>query len=310
MTEMQWDEREWRWVVGGLGFPEAPRWHDGRLYVSEIFGGQVIAVDDPGAGGFGAPGSAKPESGKPGSGAAAVEVIIRVPGRPSGLGWRPDGTLLVVSMHDRRLLAVDASGTTTTVADVAHLAGGDTNDMVVDARGRAYLGNFGYDYAGGEVRRAAQIVLVDATGAASVVAEDVWFPNGMVVTPDGTALIVAETPAERLTAFTINADGSLRDRRLWAALTGAQAEAPRPDGLTLDAEGAIWVASPGTGELLRVAEGGRILDGGRAPRGAAQACALGGPDGRTLYVCSSLSHEPDDRRGAILATRVEVPAAC
>jgi sugar lactone lactonase YvrE len=282
-----WADREWRTVVGGLGFPEAPRWHDGRLYVSEIFGGRVIAIDDPSV-----------------AGVVTTTVVAEVTTRPSGLGWRPDGTLLVVSMQTRQLMAVGDDASLSVVADAAALVGGDLNDMVVDARGRAYIGNFGYDYAAGAPREAAQLVLIDEVGSVCVVAADVWFPNGMVLSPDGATLIVAETPAERLTAFRVLDDGSLVERRTWAALAGA-----RPDGIALDAEGAVWVASPGTGELLRVAEGGTVLDGGAAPRGAAQACALGGPDGRTLYVCSSLSHEPDDHRGAVLATRVEVPAA-
>ena len=140
-----------------------------------------------------------------------------------------------------------------------------------------------------------------------MVAGDVWFPNGMAVTPDGRTLLLAETPAERLTAFTISNDGSLTDRRVFAALDGV-----RPDGIALDADGAVWVASPGTGELLRVAEGGAVLAGGAAPLGMAQACALGGPDGRTLFACCSPSHDPveaSERRSVITATRVEVPAA-
>jgi sugar lactone lactonase YvrE len=184
--------------------------------------------------------------------------------------------------------------------------------MLVDARGNAYVGSFGYDYAAGEERRAAVLVLVDALGNARVVADDVWFPNGMAVTPDGRTLLLAETPAERITAFTINTnggddDGALSDRRVFAALDGA-----RPDGIALDAEGAVWVASPGTGELLRVAEGGAVLGGGPAPHGMAQACALGGPDGRTLFACCSPSHDPVEAaegRSVIAATRVEVPAA-
>jgi sugar lactone lactonase YvrE len=192
------------------------------------------------------------------------------------------------------------------LADLSGLVAGDTNDMVVDARGNAYVGSFGYDYAAGEERRASVLVLVEPSGAARIVAEDVWFPNGMAVSVDGSTLFVAETPAERITAFTIEADGSLRDRRLFADLQGA-----RPDGIALDAEGAIWVASPGTGELLHVAEGS-ILVREPSPEGSALACALGGADGHTLFVCCSPSHDPSEateRRGSVLSRRVDVPSA-
>jgi sugar lactone lactonase YvrE len=281
---------EWQTLATGLAFPEAPRWRDGRLYVSEIFGERVVAIDERGS----------------------VEVVLGLPGRrPSGLGWRPDGSMLVVSMQERELLTLTADGGLESVADLSALVDGDTNDMLVDERGNAYVGSFGYDYAAGEERRAAVLVLVDARGSARVVADDVWFPNGMAVTPDGATLLVAETPAERITAFTVTLggsdDGSLTDRRVFAALDGA-----RPDGIALDAEGAVWLASPGTGELLRVAEGGAVLAGGPAPHGMAQACALGGPDGRTLFACCSPSHDPAEAaegRSLIAATRVDVPAA-
>ena len=284
MSSAGWDSLDWDTVATGLAFPEAPRWRDGRLYVSEIFGGRVVVIDAHGS----------------------VDVVVELPGRrPSGLGWRPDGSMLVVSMQDRRVLrAVDGAGLEE-VADLSALVDGDTNDMLVDARGNAYVGSFGYDYAAGEERRAAVLVLVDALGDARVVADDVWFPNGMAVTPDGSTLLLAETPAERITAFTIEHDGSLGDRRVFAALDGA-----RPDGIALDAEGAVWVASPGSAELLRVAEGGAVLAGGGAPRGMAQACALGGADGRTLFACCSPSHdsvEAAEGRSVIVATRVDVP---
>ena len=277
-------ESAWRTLAAHLAFPEAPRWRDGRLFVSEIFGGRVVVIDADGG----------------------VELVADVPGRPSGIGWWPDGTMLVVSMRRRQVLRVAPGGELAVLADVSALVAGDTNDMVVDARGNAYVGSFGYDYAAGEERRASVLVLVEPSGAARVVADDVWFPNGMVVTPDGTTLLVAETPAERITAFTIAADGSLSERRLFADLRGA-----RPDGIALDASGALWVASPATGELLRVAEG-ELLERQPSPDGSALACALGGPDGRTLFVCCSPSHDPSEateRRGSVMTTRVDVPAA-
>jgi sugar lactone lactonase YvrE len=274
----------WRTVADRLAFPEAPRWRDGRLFLSEIFGGRVVAIDARGG----------------------VEVVAEVPGRPSGLGWWPDGTMLVVSMQRRQVLRAVPGGGLTEHADLSTLVSGDANDMVVDERGNAYVGSFGYDYAAGEERRASVLVLVEPSGAARVVADDVWFPNGMVVTGDGRTLLVAETPAERITAFTVADDGSLSNRRVFADLGGA-----RPDGIALDASGALWVASPATGELLHVAQG-TILERLPSPGGSALACALGGPDGHTLFVCCSPSHDPSEateRRGSVMATRVDVPAA-
>jgi sugar lactone lactonase YvrE len=276
---------EWHTVASELAFPEAPRWRDGSLYVSEIFGGRVVRIDV--------------ERGD-------ATVVAEVPARPSGTGWWPDSTMLVVSMRDRRVLRVGTDGALDVLADLSDLVSGDTNDMVVDGRGNAYVGSFGYDYAAGEERRASVLVLVEPDGRARVVADDVWFPNGMVVTPDGRTLLVAETPAERITAFTIEPDGSLADRHVFAELDGA-----RPDGIALDAEGALWIASPGTGELLRVAQG-EVLERGASPAGSALACALGGADGHTLFVCCSPSHDPSEateRRGTVLARRVDVPAA-
>jgi sugar lactone lactonase YvrE len=281
---MSW--AEWSTVATGLAFPEAPRWRDGRLYVSEIFGERVVAIDERGT----------------------VDVVVELPGRrPSGLGWRPDGMLLVVSMREQCVLGSVEGRPLEEIADLSQLADGDTNDMLVDGRGNAYVGSFGYDFAAGEDRRAAVLVLVDNLGSARVVAEDVWVPNGMAVTADGRTLLLAETHAEHISAFSIADDGSLADRRVFADLDGA-----RPDGIALDAEGAVWVAAPLSGELLRVAEGGAVLGGGAAPYGMAQACALGGPDGRTLFACCSPSHDPVEAaegRSVIAVTRVEVPAA-
>ena len=209
---------DWLVLTKHLAFPEAPRWHDDRLFVSEIFGGRVVSIDADGD----------------------VVPVAEVPGRPSGLGWWPDGTMLVVSMQRRQVLRAAADGELVVLADLSPVVSGDTNDMVVDGRGNAYVGSFGYDYAAAEERRASVLVLVEPNGSARIVADDVWFPNGMVVTPDGRTLLVAETPAERITAFTVADDGSLSDRRVFAHLDGA-----RPDGIALDASGAVWVAVAG-----------------------------------------------------------------
>lgn len=271
-------------IVEGLAFAEAPRWHDGALWFSDFYTHKVSRIDAAGR----------------------MEAVADVPGQPSGLGWTPDGRLLVVSMNDRRLLRQDPEGMTV-VADLAALAPSHCNDMVVDRQGRAYIGNFGFDMMIKEPVRSTVLILVTPDGKARVVADDLLFPNGCVITPDGKTLIVAETFGKRLTAFDIDADGSLYGRRLWADLGDAS-----PDGICLDAEGAVWVASPPTSAFLRVREGGAIIERIGAS-GQAIACALGGEDRRTLYmVIGRVSRAPRalaERSGRIEALRVNVPGA-
>lgn len=198
-------------LVDGLVFPESPRWHNGKLWFSDMHGHWVMTVDSNGN----------------------TEKIVEVPGQPSGLGWLPDGRLLVVSMTDRRLLRLDPDGLTE-IADLRQLASSHCNDMVVDQQGRAYIGNFGFGMIEQEPFALAEIVLVTPDGDARVVAEEMAFPNGSVITPDGRTLIVAETFGPRLTAFDIEPDGSLTGRRIWAEI-----EQAFPDGICLDAENAI-----------------------------------------------------------------------
>jgi sugar lactone lactonase YvrE len=212
-------------LVDGLRFPEGPRWYDGRLWFSDMHSQQVLAVDLDGK----------------------TETIVVVPQDPSGLGWLPDGRLLVVSMQDRRLLRLDPGGLVE-VADLSELASFHCNDMVVDEKGRAYVGNFGFDLHGGQSPMPTGLVLVAPDGSSRVVAEDLRFPNGTVITPDGRTLIVGETFGGCLTAFDVAEDGSLSGRREWARMDKAV-----PDGICLDAEGAIWVASRARG--LRVHAG-------------------------------------------------------
>ncbi|HEU5084860.1 MAG TPA: SMP-30/gluconolactonase/LRE family protein [Acidimicrobiales bacterium] len=275
-------------VVDGLSFPEGPRWHEGRLWFSDMHDHRVLAFD-------------------PASGATTVE--LEVPGQPSGLGWRPDGTMLVVSMTDRRLLAVH-DGRTEEVADLSDVAPFHCNDMVVDARGNAYVGNFGFDLHDPDAdQRTTTLVLVTVDGEVRVVADELFFPNGCVITPDGRTLVVGESFGGRLTAFAIGEDGSLGDRREWARVKGAV-----PDGICLDAGGAIWIASPISHQVLRVAEGGEVLAEIRtSDERQPFACMLGGPDRRTLYVCTALDSEPTaalrDRSGRIEAVEVDVPGA-
>lgn len=272
-------------LLDGLTFPEAPRWHDGRLWFSDFYTQRVLTVTPDGT----------------------VETILEVPQRPSGLGWTPDGALLVVSMLDRRLLRVE-HGVARVLADLSTVATGPCNDMVVDGQGRAYVGNFGYDRHKGEPPRTTCLARVDPDGRVTRAAEDLFFPNGTVITPDGRTMIVGETQGHRLTAFDVAPDGTLSNRRVWAQL----ADAVFPDGICLDAEGAIWVSDARGLSLLRVREGGKI--DGTVSTGSryAFACMLGGADRRTLFVCTSTGSGPamaDKRDGAIETARVDVPGA-
>jgi sugar lactone lactonase YvrE len=273
-------------LFDGLTFPEAPRWRDGRLWFSDFYTHRVLTVTPDGT----------------------AKTIVEIPQRPSGLGWTPDGTLLVVSMLDRLVLKLRLDGTLRVHADLSAVATGPCNDMVVDGEGRAYVGNFGYDRHKGEPPRTTCLARVDPDGRVSRAAEDLFFPNGTVITPDGRTLIIGETQAHRLTAFDVAPDGTLDNRRVWASLD----ESVLPDGMCLDAEGSIWVSDARGPALLRVREGGRVEDtistGGRY----AFACMLGGADRRTLFVCTSTGSGPamaDKRDGAIETVRVDVPGA-
>lgn len=271
-------------LLDGLHFPEGPRWHEGRLWFSDFYAHEVVAVDPQGR----------------------RESMVTVPEQPSGLGWLPDGRLLVVSMKDRRVMRLDPDGLKVH-ADLSGLAAFNCNDMVVDADGRAYVGNFGFNHYIGETPKGAALVRVDPDGTASVAADGLMFPNGTVITPDGGTLIIGETRAGRLTAFDRAADGTLSNRRVWADL-GTNV----PDGICLDAEGAVWVADPRNNVVLRVREGGAVTD--RVPTGdlGAFACMLGGDDRRTLYVCTAKMSGPraaEIRSGRIEFVRVDVPGA-
>ena len=282
-------DRVLRTIIDGLAFGEGPRWHDGRLFVSDMHGEQVLAIDEAGA----------------------STVVARVANQPSGLGWLPDGRMLVVSMTDRRVLRMEADGSLLEHADLSGLAPWHCNDMTVDGRGNAYVGNFGWDLIDRTTPpRQTNVILVRADCSFSEVADDLNFPNGMVVTPDGGTLIVGESGAGCLTSFRIAADGTLSDRRLWATLPPGSA----PDGICLDAAGAIWSACPRTGTVWRIADGGEILDQVQLPEGEkAYACTLGGGDHRTLFICASSSHMPDEcrakRDARVVAVEVEVAGA-
>lgn len=271
-----------RTVLGGLTFPEGPRWHEGRLWFSDFYMHRVIALSDEGW----------------------AETMVHVPQQPSGLGWRPDGTMLVVSMLDRSLMRVER-GELVRVADLSGLASGPCNDMVVDGVGRAYVGNFGFDRHKGEAERPAVLVRVDLDGSVHAAADGLMFPNGAVITPDGKRLIIGETVGRRLTSFDIAADGGLSGRAVFA-----QFDDVFPDGICLDAEGGIWVADPRGHRVVRAMEGRGVVETIPMAEGRhAFACMLGGEDRKTLYICTSTASGPamaGKRDGAIEAVRVEV----
>jgi sugar lactone lactonase YvrE len=277
-------------LASGLRFGEGPRWHNGQLWFSDMHDLAVKTVDMDGH----------------------VERKFEVPGQPSGLGWLPDGTLLVVSMTDRRILRLEHDRLVEH-ADLGDIATFHCNDMVVDSDGRAYVGNFGFDLHTAEstgdwsIAAPTTLALVERDGTVCAAADDLQFPNGTVITPDGATLIVAESMGHRLTAFDRAADGTLTNRRVWADL-GQRL----PDGICLDADGTVWVANAGGPECLRVAEGGQVLqviDTGDP----CFACMLGGPQGTTLFVLTSASSQPDACRenpsGRIQITTVSSPRA-
>lgn len=276
--------RDARLILDGLVFPEGPRWFEGRLWFSDMHAHEVVAVTPDGE----------------------RETIVEVPTQPSGLGFLPDGRLLVVSMIDRKLLRLDPDGLWE-VADISHLAPYHCNDMVVDGDGNAYIGNFGFDLTDGSPPRATTMVRVTPDGHAAVAADDLQFPNGTVITPDAKTLVVGESWGQRLTAFDIERDGSLSNRRVWAEL------GVPPDGICLDADGAIWVAVPtNPGALIRVAEGGEVLERIDVPDMGVFACMLGGEERKTLFSLEAPTSNPqpsDPRRGRIRAFDVEVGGA-
>jgi sugar lactone lactonase YvrE len=295
-------ERALQTLLDGGSFFEGPRWHEGRWWVSDFYNERVLAVDTDGR----------------------AEEVMTVPERPSGLGWMPDGSMLVVSMRDHKILRRSPDGAVSEHADVSEHCGGVLNDMVVDGHGRAYVGNFGFDLMNGGDPVPANLIRVDPDGSATVVAEEMLFPNGSVITPDGRTLIVGETAGARYTAFTIADDGSLTDRRIWAQV----AETPPittleetlgklkfgPDGCGLDAEGHIWSADEVGARCVRLAPGGEIVEEIRMREGLdVFACMLGGDDGRTLLMCAAPDFLEHSRIGAtdavLLTTPVDVPHA-
>jgi sugar lactone lactonase YvrE len=287
--------RPTRILTGDIYFGEAPRWHDGRLWFSDFFAHAVKSV----------------------SLAGDLRTEFTIDDRPSGLGWMPDGSLLVVSMVKRQVLRRALDGTISLHADLSGIAGFHCNDMVVDASGRAYAGNFGFDLDAELTARGVESVVADhptadlaciaPDGTVSVAASGMHFPNGSVITPDGRTLIVGETLSGALTAFDIGADGALSNRREWASIW------PRvPDGIALDANNHIWIANPLAPECALIAEGGEVIEviDTELP---CYACMLGGEDGRTLFMLTAPSSIADVAAaaplGKLLVAEVDAPRA-
>jgi sugar lactone lactonase YvrE len=245
-------------LVAGLALGESPRWHEGRLWFSDWMAHQVLAADVDGR----------------------TEVILEIQDMPFCIDFLPDGRLLVVSGRQGRLLRRERDGSLVSHADLRSLSIHPWNDITLDGRGNVFVNNIGFDFPAGEFAPGI-IALVGSDGSARQAADAIAFPNGMVVTPDDSTLIVAESYGEKLTAFDIGADGSLSNRRTWAPVPGGH-----PDGICLDAEGAVWYADVPAQRCVRVLEGGEVADTIELDRGCF-ACALGGQDGKTLFMVAA-----------------------
>lgn len=280
----------------GLHFGEGPRWRDGRLWLSDFYDHAVKSVSEGGD----------------------LRTEFTLNDQPSGLGWLPNGDMLIVSMTKRQVLRRSADGSISVHADLSGIATFHCNDMVVDAAGGAYVGNFGFNLDAAIAERGVPAVLaehptatlayVSPTGEVRTATPDMHFPNGSVITPDGKMLILGETLGAVLTAFDIGVDGMLSNRRIWATT------APRvADGICLDAEGAVWIANPIAPECVRYAEGGQVLEVIETDGQPCFACMLGGADGRTLFMLTAASSDhaaaSAARTGRILVARVDSPAA-
>ena len=275
-----------RTIARGFVYPECPRWQDGQLWFADQHDGLVYVLEGDGA---------RSDS-------------FAVSGGPSGMGWLPDGSLLVVSMNDRKLFRRGRDGRLMLHADLSGVHPFHSNDMVVDAEGRAYVGNIGFDFYAGQAPAPTVLAMVALDGKVGVAADGLMCPNGAVISPDGRTLVIAESMAARLTAFDIGADGSLSNRRLFAALEGHV-----PDGICLDAEGHIWAASPYKKVVLRVSPFGEIVDCVEISDANPYACKLGGKDGRDLFICVAPHHDPEVtvklRGGRIDVARAPTPGA-
>ena len=272
-------------LMTGIAFGEQPRWHEDRLWFSDWGPPEVIAVDLEGN----------------------SAVILRAPSFPCCVDWLPDGSLLIVSAREGLLLRRKSDGSLVTYADLSRLSDPAAgNELVVDGRGNAYVNGGGFDLMAGEQFAPGIVVLVAPDGSARQVADGLAFPNGMLVTPDNSTLIVAESYAKRLTAFDIAADGGLSNRRVWAELQDGV-----PDGICLDAENAVWYGDVPNRRCVRVREGGEALQTVKLDRGCF-ACALGGADRRTLFMMATEWSGPanmfaEPRTGQVLTAQAPAP---
>jgi sugar lactone lactonase YvrE len=271
-------------LVEGRWFCEGPRWHDERFWFSDFYAHEICSVGLDGD--------------------VRTELALDGDERPSGLGWLPDGRLLFVAMLARSVMRREHDGSIAVHADLSDVATFHCNDMLVDSDGRAYVGNFGFDLdatiaaigpeglltaiATDRSPYTAVLAMVDPDGSVGVVADDLAFPNGVVTVDGGSTLVVAQTLGLELTAFDKAADGSLSNRRTWASLVGGDGSFVAPDGTCADAEGGIWVANALAAEVVRVEEGGVVTHRVTTSQ-LAFACAVGGPDGRHLLVCTAES---------------------
>ncbi|MBO3749915.1 SMP-30/gluconolactonase/LRE family protein [Streptosporangiaceae bacterium NEAU-GS5] len=285
-------------VAEGFHFLEGPRWHDGRLWFSDFYSYQVYSMLEDGS---------------------DLRVEASVPGQPSGLGWLPDGRLLIVSMRDRRILRREPDGSLAVHADLAEHTRGHLNDMVVDGHGRAYVGNFGFDLMGGAPLEPTTLHRADPDGRVTQVADDLWFPNGSGITQENV-LVVAETFGNRVSAFDLTDDGELVNRRVWAEFGPLPSDREigaalsqlvvAGDGACLDVKGGLWIADAIGHRLIRVIEGGTITDEVK-PGTPVYACALGGTDGTTLFACAAPDFAEAARKAAkearMIAIRVPSP---
>jgi sugar lactone lactonase YvrE len=288
-------------LVEGGHFFEGARWRRGHWWVSDLYARHVLRIAPDGS----------------------QEVVARLDGQPSGLGWLPDGRLLIVSMEAMRIMRLETDGSLAVHAELRDHVGFWANDMIVDRRGRAYVSNMGFNLFVGAPPKPADLVCVAPEGTVRIVATNLLFPNGMVVTPDGRTLVVAESFGNRMSAFTIGEDGSLSDRRTfaefgpppsWASVEDFMMADFAPDGCALDAEGCVWVADALHNRVCRVAEGGEIRQELRTPEGLGiYSCALGGPDGHMLLMCAAPDFADTARKAKAEAVlyvhRVDVPAA-
>jgi sugar lactone lactonase YvrE len=271
-------------LMTGLAFGESPRWHEDRLWLADWMAQEVIAVDLDGK----------------------SEVIARVESLPFCIDWLPDGRLLITS--GRCLLRMEPNGYLVTHADLSSLTDHGWNEIVVDSRGNVYVNGAEFDLMAGEDFAPGIIALVAPDGSARQVADGVAFPNGMAVTPDNSTLIVAESYGKKLTAFDIGVDGGLSNRRVWADLGDGV-----PDGICIDAEGAIWYADVPNKRCVRVAEGGKVLQTVNLDRGCFS-CALGGTEGRTLFIVAqqwsgTAGMDSGARTGQVVTIEAPAPGA-